>query len=165
MNETRRAKKFHLPDEIGIFVVLLLVAAVFCILSSSFRTYNNMLSLLLNGAVIAFLALGQTLVLLTGGIDLSTGSNIAMTGVLCAYLMNAAVHRDICDNGCGIINSSDNDRFEFDHGCGPGIFMDRSGNCVFSASTGCAPYRVRGNRRTDFVLDTIRRAGLRRWWQ
>jgi len=91
MNETRRAKKFHLPDEIGIFVVLLLVAAVFCILSSSFRTYNNMLSLLLNGAVIAFLALGQTLVLLTGGIDLSTGSNIAMTGVLCAYLMNAGV--------------------------------------------------------------------------
>src|ERR1035438_1797252 len=89
----RRVKRFHPPDEIGIFVVLLLVAAVFCILSSSFRTYNNMLSLLLNGAIIAFLALGQTLVLLTGGIDLSTGSNIAMTGVLCAYLMNAGVPR------------------------------------------------------------------------
>jgi len=51
-------------------------------MSPSFGTWDNGLTLLLNGAVIAFLALGQTFVLLTGGIDLSTGANVAMTGVL-----------------------------------------------------------------------------------
>jgi ribose transport system permease protein len=47
--------------------------------------------LLVNGAVIMFLALGQSFVLLTGGIDLSTGANIAMTGVIAALLMKLGV--------------------------------------------------------------------------
>jgi ribose transport system permease protein len=57
------------------------------VLSENFRTLGNLQILLLNGAVIAFLAMGQTFVLLTGGIDLSTGSNVAMTGVLSTVLM------------------------------------------------------------------------------
>jgi ribose transport system permease protein len=77
----------RLPTETGIFAVLLAVLAVLSILSPAFRTVDNGLILLLNGAVIAFLALGQTFVLLTGGIDLSTGANVAMTGVLAALLM------------------------------------------------------------------------------
>lgn len=80
-------RKFRLPDETGIFLVLLAVLVVLSILSPSFGTWNNGLTLLLNGAVIAFLALGQTFVLLTGGIDLSTGANVAMTGVLATVLM------------------------------------------------------------------------------
>jgi len=40
-----------------------------CLLSERFRTYGNLQILLLNGSVIAFLALGQAFVLLTGGID------------------------------------------------------------------------------------------------
>jgi ribose transport system permease protein len=59
--------------------------------SENFRTVDNLRILLLNGAVIAFLAMGQTFVLLTGGIDLSAGSNVAMTGVLAAVLMRYGV--------------------------------------------------------------------------
>jgi ribose transport system permease protein len=84
-------KKLHVPDETGIFAVLVVVAAALVILSPAFATVNNGLSLLLNGAVIAFLALGQTFVLLTGGIDLSTGANVAMVGVLVAMLMQDGV--------------------------------------------------------------------------
>lgn len=82
-----RVRRFRMPSEAGILTVLILVILVFSILSPSFRTYSNALSLLLNGSVIAFLALGQTLVLLTGGIDLSTGGIIAMTGVIAAVVM------------------------------------------------------------------------------
>ncbi len=77
----------RLPDEIGIAGILLVVALVLSLLSENFRTVGNLQVLLLNGAVIAFLALGQTFVLLTGGIDLSTGSNVALTGVLAAIVM------------------------------------------------------------------------------
>lgn len=83
----RPARKRRLPAETGIIVILLVVALGMSLLSPNFRTLGNMQILLLNGAVIAFLALGQTFVLLTGGIDLSTGSNVAMTGVLSAVLM------------------------------------------------------------------------------
>src|SRR5258707_10713380 len=80
-------RKFRLPDETGILLVLLVVLIVLSILSPSFGSVDNALNLLLNGAVIAFLALGQTFVLLTGGIDLSTGATVAMTGVLATVLM------------------------------------------------------------------------------
>jgi len=79
--------RVRLPDETGIFIVLVVVLVVLSVLSPSFATVSNLFSLLLNGAVIAFLALGQTFVLLTGGIDLSTGATVAMTGVLAAVLM------------------------------------------------------------------------------
>jgi ribose transport system permease protein len=84
-------KKRRLPDEAGIFAVLIVVIAVLSILSPTFRTFDNALVLLVNGTVIAFLALGQTFVLLTGGIDLSTGANVAMTGVIAALFMQSGL--------------------------------------------------------------------------
>lgn len=81
----------RLPEETGIFLILIIVAAVMSVLSANFRTWDNAQLLLLNGAVIAFLALGQTFVLLTGGIDLSTGSTVAMTGVLAGVMMRSGL--------------------------------------------------------------------------
>ncbi|MHA7179393.1 ABC transporter permease [Arthrobacter sp. MDB2-24] len=84
-------KKRRIPEEAGIFAVLIAVVVVLSILSPTFRTLDNGLVLLVNGTVIAFLALGQTFVLLTGGIDLSTGANVAMTGVVAALFMQAGL--------------------------------------------------------------------------
>ncbi|MCL2785092.1 MAG: ABC transporter permease [Propionibacteriaceae bacterium] len=80
-------KKWRLPDEVGVIGIILVVAIVFSLMSPTFRTTANLQILLLNGAVIGFLALGQTFVLLTGGIDLSTGSNLCLTGMLAAIVM------------------------------------------------------------------------------
>lgn len=88
-------KRRRWPDETGIIIILLLVALAMSVSSENFRTISNLRILLLNGAVIAFLAMGQTFVLLTGGIDLSTGSNVAMTGVLAAVLMRAGLPWEI----------------------------------------------------------------------
>lgn len=81
----------RIPNEVGIAAVVVIVAIVLSIMSPTFRTISNVEILLLNGAVIAFLALGQTFVLLTGGIDLSTGSNIALTGMIAALTMQAGL--------------------------------------------------------------------------
>ncbi|MFT3887794.1 MAG: ABC transporter permease [Arachnia sp.] len=83
--------RFKLPDELGITGVLLLVVLVMSLISASFRSPGNLTVLLENGVVVAFLALGQTFVLLTGGIDLSVGSNIALTGMLAALTMAAGL--------------------------------------------------------------------------
>lgn len=80
-------QRFKLPESTGIFVVLLVVFASLALLSRTFGTVSNSLVLLLNGSVIGFLALGQTFVLLTGGIDLSTAANMALTGVLGTLFM------------------------------------------------------------------------------
>lgn len=84
-------KKRRIPQEAGILVVVIVVGAIFSILAPSFRTVDNLMVLLLNGTVVLFLALGQAFVLLTGGIDLSVGSNIALTGVTAALVMQIGV--------------------------------------------------------------------------
>ncbi|MGC3952821.1 MAG: ABC transporter permease [Propionicimonas sp.] len=86
-----RRQRFRLPEETGIFGVLIAILAVMSLLSPNFRTLDNFSVLLVNGMVIGFLALGQCFVLLTGGIDLSTGANVGMTGVLAAVLMRAGL--------------------------------------------------------------------------
>jgi len=79
--------RFKLPEETGLFLVLVVVAGAMALMSPTFGTVSNGLGLLLNGSVIGFLALGQTFVLLTSGIDLSTAANMALTGVLGTLFM------------------------------------------------------------------------------
>jgi ribose transport system permease protein len=86
--EARKPKRpFRLPPETGIAIVVLVLLGVGSLMTPDFLTFSNMAVLLLNGAVIGFLCLGQTFVLLTGGLDLSCGSVVAMTCVLSAVLM------------------------------------------------------------------------------
>jgi ribose transport system permease protein len=60
---------------------------VFSLLSPPFRQTGNLMLILLQASFIGIVAAGQTLVVLTGGIDLSVGSLIGLTGVVAALLM------------------------------------------------------------------------------
>ncbi|HEV7317469.1 MAG TPA: ABC transporter permease [Ensifer sp.] len=80
-------KGIRIPAEAGIAFVLLIVMIAGSLASPNFLTLSNLFVLLLNGAVIGFLCLGQSFVLFTGGIDLSCGSVVAMTCVLAAVFI------------------------------------------------------------------------------
>ena len=70
---------------------LLLLGLVFSIMSPFFFSVNNILTVLTQTAVIAIIAIGQTYVLITGGIDLSIGSNIALSGMIAGLCMRAGL--------------------------------------------------------------------------
>lgn len=72
--------------QLGPVLVLLLMIAVASQLSSVFLTDRNVDNLLLQSSVIALVALGQLLVILTRGIDLSVGSTLALATVVGAML-------------------------------------------------------------------------------
>ena len=55
----------------------------------TFLTVDNFLQILRQAAVYAIMATGMTFVLLTGGVDLSQGSTLAMCCVFCAMTINA----------------------------------------------------------------------------
>jgi len=63
-----------------IFLVMLLVSAL---VSDAFFTANNLSNLVRQVAPVGIISMGMLLVILTGGIDLSVGSVVAMIGVLC----------------------------------------------------------------------------------
>ncbi|MCZ3378154.1 ABC transporter permease [Rhizobium sp. AG207R] len=85
--QARQGHSVKVPAEAGIAFVLLVVLIAGALASPNFLTLSNLFVLLLNGAVIGFLCLGQSFVLFTGGIDLSCGSIVAMTCVLAAVFM------------------------------------------------------------------------------
>jgi len=67
-------------------IVLLLVMVYFTVESSQFATVANARTILIAAAPFALVALGQTIVILTGGIDLSVGSVIALSAMTAAYI-------------------------------------------------------------------------------
>lgn len=70
-------------------VVMLGIVAFFAYRSARFATPDNLLTILIAAAPFALIALGQTLVILTGGIDLSVGSVIAASAMAAAFTAKA----------------------------------------------------------------------------
>jgi len=68
----------------SMFIVVVLVICYFSYRSLRFSSPDNMVTILIAAAPFALIALGQTLVILTGGIDLSVGSVIAMSAMASA---------------------------------------------------------------------------------
>jgi ribose transport system permease protein len=74
---------------VGPALVLVLMIAALSVLSPYFLTPRNIGNVFAQTAVIAVLAMGQHLVILTRGIDLSVGSNLALASVVGALLFRA----------------------------------------------------------------------------
>ena len=55
--------------------------------SSAFLTANNLFNIGVQSAVVAIIAIGMTIVIITAGIDLSVGSVAALSGVLGAMMV------------------------------------------------------------------------------
>ncbi|MFV0426720.1 MAG: ABC transporter permease [Beutenbergiaceae bacterium] len=66
-------------------IILLLVIMYFAYRSAKFATADNLVTILIAAAPFALVALGQTMVILTGGIDLSVGSIIAASAMSGAW--------------------------------------------------------------------------------
>jgi ribose transport system permease protein len=76
--------------QLGPVVGLVFVFALFAILTpGKFATASNLQLMLLQTAVVGTAALGMTVVIISGGIDLSVGSVIALTTVIVALLLNS----------------------------------------------------------------------------
>jgi ribose/xylose/arabinose/galactoside ABC-type transport system permease subunit len=69
-------------EKFGILIGYILLVIVATILSPRFLSTQNMLNVIRQISIFGVLAIGQTFVILTGGIDLSVGSTLALVVVL-----------------------------------------------------------------------------------
>src|SRR5918998_6616895 len=74
---------FGLRDA-GTLFGLLAIVAVFAVLTPNFLTERNLLNILQQSSINACVALGMTLVIIAGGIDLSVGPTAAIAAVVAA---------------------------------------------------------------------------------
>lgn len=78
-------------SELTTLIALVGLMIVITIINSSFLTTNNLLNLLLQVTANGFIAFGMTFVILTGGIDLSVGSSLALSSALAAGLIGGGL--------------------------------------------------------------------------
>lgn len=90
MNKKKNKLAYYVQD-FGAFIALVLLVAGISIVSPEFRTLNNFFSLLRQSSINGLIAFGMTFVILTGGIDLSVGSVLALTTVLTAGMITSGV--------------------------------------------------------------------------
>jgi len=70
---------------------LVLLFAVFSFTANNFFTVRNVLTMALQTSTITMMGIGVTLVIITGGIDLSIGSIVALSGTAAVLLANTGV--------------------------------------------------------------------------
>jgi ribose transport system permease protein len=97
----------------GTLLGLLIIGAVFTFAAPTFLTAPNLLNVLQQSSINACVALGMTLVIISGGIDLSVGPVAALSAVLGAAMMVAGVPIPLALLGmlavglsCGFLNAT-----------------------------------------------------------
>ncbi len=70
-----------------LFGLLLLMWVALALGTNSFLTLNNLTNLMRQASLWAIIAVGQTFVIITGGIDLSVGTVVGFSGVVVALLL------------------------------------------------------------------------------
>lgn len=71
----------------GIVIVLVAMWIILLCISPTFRTVDNAVNILRQVSVNGIIAIGMTFVIMTGGIDLTVGSLIAVAGVVCGSIL------------------------------------------------------------------------------
>lgn len=74
-------------DSLGVWLIFIVLFILLSLLSDNFLTGSNLLNIVRQISVNGIIALGATLVVMSGEIDLSQGSLAALIGCFCAMLM------------------------------------------------------------------------------
>ena len=91
--ERQTLRIFNLILELRAFIALIVLIIVFALLSDSYLTWDNLVTMTKHVAINAILAIGMLLVILTGGIDLSVGSIVGLAGVVAGVLLGGPAPR------------------------------------------------------------------------
>ena len=104
-------RRKDLVQKFSALASLMVLIAIFGVTANAFFTVNNGITVALQTTSIVYLGVGETLVIITGGIDLSVGSVLALAGTGAALLVKAGwpvpaamVAGLVIGTFCGLIN-------------------------------------------------------------
>ena len=101
------------PQSLWVMLTVAALAGVMSLVSEPFASADNLFNVSRNFAFIGLIALGQTAVIATGGIDLSVGSVMGLAGIVTGLVLGsgqplalAAVAGLGCALLCGLVNGA-----------------------------------------------------------
>jgi ribose transport system permease protein len=103
--------RVHHGREFGTLIGLVLLSGALWIATPHFLTVSNLLNVAEQSSIIGIIAVGMTFVIITGGIDLSVGSIVALSGVAMATSLHAGAELPLAmlvglgtGTACGAMN-------------------------------------------------------------
>jgi len=79
-----------IQTDLVVFLTLLCLVGVGIFTSESFLNTYNLTSILRHAAAVGIVSMGQAVVMISGGLDISVGSMVSLTTILAALLMNGS---------------------------------------------------------------------------
>ena len=97
--ENKSYNMFTLPNikfgdiikKMSLYLAFVVIFLVFSLINPNFITFNNILNIIVQSSIIAVIGVGQTMVILTNGIDLSVGSIVAFVGIAVGLMLQAGM--------------------------------------------------------------------------
>ncbi len=86
LGESRRARTRDILVQLALYAVLAGLVAFFGVTTPYFFSSVNLVNILVQVSVVGMLAVGETFVILSAGIDLSVGSVVALTGCVAGFV-------------------------------------------------------------------------------
>jgi methyl-galactoside transport system permease protein len=90
MVNVNKKKTMDFLTQNAIYIVLIVLVVVIAVVDPRFLSINCLRDILLQSSTRAIIALGAAFVLITGGVDLSTGRVVGLTAVLSASMLQTA---------------------------------------------------------------------------
>lgn len=78
-------------QKLTFLIGMMILCVYFSAFAKNFASLSNLVNIAQQTAVIAIVAMGQTIAIAGGGIDLSVGSVVALSSVTCASLLSAGI--------------------------------------------------------------------------
>ena len=85
--ETKKVNVGRSLGNYGMYIAFVILIVALAVASPAFLTYTNIVNILRQISVVGIMAIGMTFVIATGGIDLSVGAVLALTGVISTSLV------------------------------------------------------------------------------
>ena len=108
---TRARPRLHHRRELGTLVGLAALFVALWVATPHFATVSNLLNVLEQSTIIGIVAVGMTFVIVTGGIDLSVGSVVALAGIAFGLVFRASGSVALAaaaglgaGTACGVVN-------------------------------------------------------------
>ena len=85
--KSKNFKQIFAENSAFFALVLLLIISI-AIQGTTFLNINNLMNIFMNNSIVGIIALGMTLIIISGGIDLAVGAQLAATGLIAITVMN-----------------------------------------------------------------------------
>ncbi|MBC5647186.1 ABC transporter permease [Christensenella tenuis] len=111
MEQVKTNKKINLSTEMTVLIACVGLFIIFSAIAPNFLTVSNVMNVFLYSAVTGICATGMTLVIISGGLDISVGSVVGLTGMVAGLVIagtgNVALGIFLAlltGAGCGALN-------------------------------------------------------------